>query len=157
MSNRYKIYRIMCILLVIDQIIKIVIRYSINEYQEIKVIKNFFSITYVQNTGAAFSIMKDATIILILLSIIFIILLNNYIKKQESNFTKIDIISYGLIMGGVYGNLIDRIIHRKVTDYLSFNIFNYSFPIFNFADICIVIGAILIVIDIIFLKNKNKK
>ncbi len=157
MSNRYKIYRIMCILLVIDQIIKIVIRYSINEYQEIKVIKNFFSITYVQNTGAAFSIMKDATILLILLSIIFIILLNNYIKKQESNFTKIDIISYGLIMGGVYGNLIDRIIHRKVTDYLSFNIFNYSFPIFNFADICIVIGAILIVIDIIFLKNKNKK
>lgn len=157
MSNRYKIYRIMCILLVIDQIIKIVIRYSINEYQEIKVIKNFFSITYVQNTGAAFSIMKDATIILILLSIIFIIVLNNYIKKQESNFTKIDIISYGLIMGGVYGNLIDRIIHRKVTDYLSFNIFNYSFPIFNFADICIVIGAILIVIDIIFLKNKNKK
>lgn len=157
MSNRYKIYRIMCILLVIDQIIKIVIRYSINEYQEIKVIKNFFSITYVQNTGAAFSIMKDATILLILLSIIFIIVLNNYIKKQESNFTKIDIISYGLIMGGVYGNLIDRIIHRKVTDYLSFNIFNYSFPIFNFADICIVIGAILIVIDIIFLKNKNKK
>ena len=157
MSNRYKIYRIMCILLVIDQIIKIVIRYSINEYQEIKVIKNFFSITYVQNTGAAFSIMKDATILLILLSIIFIILLNNYIKKQESNFTKIDIISYGLIMGGVYGNLIDRIIDRKVTDYLSFNIFNYSFPIFNFADICIVIGAILIVIDIIFLKNKNKK
>lgn len=101
--------------------------------------------------------MKDATILLILLSIIFIILLNNYIKKQESNFTKIDIISYGLIMGGVYGNLIDRIIHRKVTDYLSFNIFNYSFPIFNFADICIVIGAILIIIDIIFLKNKNKK
>ena len=58
MNNRYKVYRLMCILLLIDQIIKIVIRHSLNEFQEVKIIKNFFSIIYVQNTGAAFSIMK---------------------------------------------------------------------------------------------------
>lgn len=155
MNNRYKVYRVMCILLVIDQIIKIIIRNYMNEYQEIKIIKNFFSIIYVQNTGAAFSILKNATFFLIILSIIFLILLNNHIRKEELNFTKLDIVSYGLILGGVYGNLIDRIIHRKVTDYLSFNVFNYEFPIFNFADICIVVGAILIVIDVILIKEKK--
>ena len=101
--------------------------------------------------------MKDATILLIILSVLFIIFLDKYIRKEEKKFSKIDIISYGMILGGVYGNLIDRIIHRSVTDYLSFNIFGYDFPIFNFADICIVVGAILIMIDIIFLKEKNKE
>ena len=148
MNNRYKVYRLMCILLLIDQIIKIVIRHSLNEFQEVKIIKNFFSIIYVQNTGAAFSIMKDATLFLILLSVVF---------KEESKLTKIDIITYGMIMGGIYGNLIDRIIHRKVTDYLAFDIFNYNFPVFNFADICIVVGAILMVIGIIFFKEKGKE
>ena len=75
MKNRQKIYKIMCILLVIDQIIKIIIRHNLNELQEIRIIKNFFSITYVNNTGAAFSIMKDATILLIILSVLFIIFL----------------------------------------------------------------------------------
>lgn len=157
MNNRYKIYRLMCILLVIDQIIKIVIRHSLNEFQEVKVIKDFFSLIYVQNTGAAFSIMKDATLFLILLSVVFIIFIDKYIRKEESKLTKIDIITYGMIMGGIYGNLIDRIIHRKVTDYLAFNIVNYNFPVFNFADICIVVGAILMVIDIIFFKGKSKE
>lgn len=157
MNNRYKVYRLMCILLLIDQIIKIVIRHSLNEFQEVKIIKNFFSIIYVQNTGAAFSIMKDATLFLILLSVVFIIFLDKYIRKEESKLTKIDIITYGMIMGGIYGNLIDRIIHRKVTDYLAFDIFNYNFPVFNFADICIVLGAILMVIGIIFFKEKGKE
>lgn len=157
MNNRYKVYRLMCILLLIDQIIKIVIRHSLNEFQEVKIIKNFFSIIYVQNTGAAFSIMKDATLFLILLSVVFIIFLDKYIRKEESKLTKIDIITYGMIMGGIYGNLIDRIIHRKVTDYLAFDIFIYNFPVFNFADICIVVGAILMVIGIIFFKEKGKE
>ena len=157
MKNRQKIYKIMCILLVIDQIIKIIIRHNLNEFQEIKIIKNFFSIIYVENTGAAFSIMKNATILLIILSVLFILLLDKHIRKEESKFTILDIISYGMIMGGVYGNLIDRIIHRKVTDYFSFSIFSYDFPVFNFADICIVVGAILIIIDIIFFKDKKKK
>ena len=52
-----------------------------------------------------------------------------------------------MIFSGIYGNLIDRIFYGRVIDYLSFNIFNYSFPIFNFADICIVIGVVLLLFD----------
>ena len=157
MNNRYKVYRLMCILLLIDQIIKIVIRHSLNEFQEVKIIKNFFSIIYVQNTGAAFSIMKDATLFLILLSVVFIIFLDKYIRKEESKLTKIDIITYGMIMGGIYGNLIDRIFRGYVIDFISFTIASHKMAIFNSADICVVLGVILYIIFMIFFKEKGKE
>lgn len=155
MSNKHKIYKLMGILFSIDQIIKIIIRHNINELQEIVIIKNFFSLTYVNNSGAAFSILENSTLLLVLISVFIIILLNNYIKKEAEQFKKVEIISLGLLLGGIFGNLIDRIINRQVTDYLSFNIFNYGFPIFNFADICIVIGTLLLAISVLFTKEKK--
>lgn len=155
MNNRQKLYKISCIVLLIDQILKIIVRNSINLFQEIKVINDFFYLTYLENTGAAFSILENSTILLIIISVVFILFLDKYIKKEAKKFNKLNIISFGLIMGGIYGNLIDRIIHRGVIDYLSFKIFKYNFPVFNFADICIVIGAFLIIIDTIFFGDKN--
>ncbi len=155
MSNKHKIYKLMGILFSIDQIIKIIIRHNINELQEIVIIKNFFSLTYVNNSGAAFSILENSTLLLVLISVIIIILLNNYIKKEAEQLKKVEIISLGLLLGGIFGNLIDRIINKQVTDYLSFNIFNYGFPIFNFADICIVIGTLLLAISVLFTKEKK--
>ena len=156
MKNRQKLYKIACIVLLIDQILKIMVRNSINLFQEIKIIKNFFYLTHLENTGAAFSVLENSTIFLIIISVIFILFLDKYIRKEENNFNKLDVISFGLIMGGIYGNLIDRIIHRGVIDYLSFIIFKYNFPVFNFADICIVVGASLIIIDTLFIKKNNQ-
>lgn len=155
MSNKHKIYKLMGILFSIDQIIKIIIRHNINELQEIVIIKNFFSLTYVNNSGAAFSILENSTLLLVLISVFIIILLNNYIKKEAEQLKKVEIISLGLLLGGIFGNLIDRIINKQVTDYLSFNIFNYGFPIFNFADICIVIGTLLLATSVLFTKEKK--
>ena len=61
--------------------------------------------------------------------------------------SNLSIISYSLIIGGIIGNLIDRIFLNHVIDFLSFNIFGYYFPIFNIADICIVCGILLLLID----------
>lgn len=158
MKNKQMIYKVMSLTLIIDQIIKIIIRNSMTEYQEIIIIKNFFSILYVENTGAAFSILKDSTLLLIIISVLFVILLGSYIKKESEKFKKAEVVSYGLILGGIFGNMIDRIIHRKVTDYLSFNIIKYEFPIFNFADMCIVVGAIILLIYILFIdKTSNRR
>ncbi len=154
MKNKQKIYMITCISLIIDQLIKLIISRTMKLYQSITIIKNFFSITYVKNTGAAFSILKDNTLFLIIISVIFILLLNHYIKK-ENNYTKLSIISYGLIMGGIFGNLIDRVMHHAVIDFLSFTIISYEFPIFNIADICITIGIILFIISSIIEKKEN--
>lgn len=153
MKNKEKIFEISAVLLMIDQVLKIIVNHNMTINEEIRIIPNFFSLLYVKNTGAAFSILNNNTSFLIILSVVFILVLDRYIKKEEKNFDKLSIISLGMILGGIFGNLIDRIIHHGVIDYLSFIIFKYDFPIFNFADICITIGVLLLIIDMF--KNKS--
>ena len=100
-----------------------------------------------------FSILEDSTPLLVIVSVIIIILLDRSIKKT-SKFTALEEISLGLIMGGIFGNLMDRIIHHGVIDYLSFRIFGYNFPVFNLADIAIVVGVGLYLI--VLIKDKQR-
>lgn len=141
-----KVYIIALISLIIDQIVKILVSNYLILGQTTKIINNFFYLTYVQNTGAAFSILIGYRYILIIITLIFLYYLYKYTKKQ-TNPNKLAILSYGLLLGGIIGNLIDRIIYGYVIDYLDFMIFNYNFPIFNLADTFIVIGCIILVIN----------
>ena len=154
MNKKKDIYKLLSIVLILDQIIKLLVMKLLNENQIISVIPNFFSLTYVKNTGAAFSILEGKLSLLIIISVMFITIIHEYIKKEE-NIPKISLISYGLILGGVFGNLLDRIIHQAVTDYLSFRLFNYYFPIFNLADICITCGILLLIIETFLEKKKE--
>ena len=153
MNSRENIYKITSIILMLDQFIKIIINRYISLGSSVTVIPNFFSIMNLKNTGAAFSILEDNTVLLVIISVIVIVLLDRSIKKI-SKFEVLEEISLGLIMGGIFGNLIDRIIHHGVIDYLSFKIFGYSFPVFNLADMAIVIGVGLYLIEII--KDKER-
>ena len=154
MKKREDIYKITSIVLMLDQFIKIVVNKSMNLYEQIKIIPNFFTIFYVRNTGAAFSILEDNTILLTIISVIFIVVLDRFIK-QEKSFTKLKVLSLGMIMGGIFGNLIDRIIHHAVIDYLSFKIINYEFPVFNLADIGITVGVVLLILSMILERREN--
>ena len=156
MKNRENVYKITSIILMLDQFIKLIVTRNLNLYEEVKIIPKFFSILYVKNTGAAFSILKDSSFLLIILSVIFVLLLDNYIKK-EKHLSLEQVISFGLIMGGIFGNLMDRIIHHSVIDYLSFTFGKYYFPIFNLADTAIVCGVILYGISIILEKKERLK
>lgn len=156
MNHKKDIYKILSIAFILDQIIKLLVMKLIHENQIITVIPNFFFLTFVKNTGAAFSILEGKQLLLIMISVIFIIMINEYLKREE-NLKTLTVISYGLILGGVFGNLLDRIIHKSVIDFLSFKIVGYSFPIFNFADMCITIGILLLIIDIIKEKEKELK
>ena len=135
-----------CILL--DQSLKILCLNSLAMGESINIISNFWNITLVSNTGAAFSILSSSTPFLIIVSLITIILIYFFFIKGQ-NLKTYQTILYGLLLGGIIGNLIDRIIYGAVIDYLDFNIFGYNFPVFNLADTFIVIGVILIIIDII--------
>ena len=133
---RKKIYTTATILCIIDLIIK----QLITNYLPVKeIIPNIFSIFLTHNTGAAFSILNNNQIILIIID-------RKIIPKTT---TKLETLSISMIIGGALGNLIDRIINNYVIDYLSFNIFGYHFPVFNFADILITIGAILLAIQLL--------
>lgn len=133
---------------IIDQIVKIVISNKMILNQTYIVIKDFFSISLVHNTGAAFSILNDNTILLVVIGLLALVGLIFYIKKLET-MDDIDVFAYSLLIGGIVGNLIDRIVHGYVIDFLSFKFGAFYFPIFNFADICIVISVLIILIKMI--------
>ena len=155
MKSRENIFKITAIILMLDQFIKILVNRYMDLGSQIKIIPNFFSLFYLKNTGAAFSILEDNTVILVIISVIIIVILDRYIKT-EKNFTRLSEISLGLIMGGIFGNLIDRIIHHGVIDYLSFKFFSYNFPVFNLADMAITIGVGLLLISMI-IDKKNER
>lgn len=155
MKNKKYIYTIALIFVLIDQVIKFSVTTTMKIHQEITIIPSFFSLYYLKNTGAAFSILGNKTIFLIIISIICLIILKNYIKKIKTA-TGLTVISLGIMTGGIIGNLFDRVLYHAVIDYLSFNFFGYNFPVFNFADIGITIGAVLLIIYFI-IEEKEKK
>lgn len=154
-----KILPISLLLIVIDQIVKILVINKMALQQSITIINNFFNITYVRNTGAAWSILSGNVLLLIMISVLALVTIYYYLIKDK-DLNKIDIVSYSMLIGGIIGNLIDRIVHGYVIDYLNFKIFNYNFPIFNIADTLIVISIIIIGISLIVgeyrEQNRNK-
>lgn len=140
-----KIFSISFICILIDQIIKFIITINLNFTESINIIKNFFRITYLQNNGAAFSILSGNRIFLILMTLLSLILIY-FILIKNKRINNIESICYGSLIGGIIGNLIDRIRLGYVIDYLDFNFGNYQYPVFNFADILIVLSAITLLI-----------
>ena len=114
-------------------------------YQEEKtVIKNFFQLYPIKNKGAAFSSFENMNYLLISISVIILIYLIFTVLKRNGGLIKA--FSYGFLIGGLIGNLFDRLIYGYVRDFLSFSFGNFNFAIFNVADIFIVVGAILLFI-----------
>ena len=134
------------ILLGIDLITKaLVVRFT--TYNEsIIVIKNFFRITYVKNTGAAFSFFDDKGIFVIIISCLIILALVCYLIRHKPT-KKIEMVAYMLIISGAFGNFLNRIFLGYVIDFIDIVIFGYDYPIFNVADIYIVVGVFLLIID----------
>src|SRR5574344_209624 len=141
-----KIYLMSSIFFLVDLLSKLLI-IKFEDNLPLVIINNFFSIIKVTNEGAAFSMFNGYSIILALIAVLVLIYIHKYLLKDIK--TKYEIISYSLLIGGIIGNLLDRIIYGKVTDFLSFNIFGYMFPIFNLADTFICIGVFLIIINLI--------
>lgn len=139
------IYIVIIIFLIIDIISKLIVSRVCTLNNSVSVINNFFSITYTHNYGGAWSLFSDSTILITVISIIVIIGIIIYLSKKKIN-NKIESLGYAFLLGGAIGNLIDRIIYGYVIDFLDFNIFGYNFPIFNIADMGIVIGIFLIIV-----------
>ena len=155
-----KIWLISILCLLFDQIIKLSINYFMSVGDSIKIIDNFFSLTYVTNDGSAWNILSGYRWLIIIITIVVLNLIYIlFIKDKE--LRKQDTIVYGVLIGGIMGNLIDRIVYGSVIDYLDFNIFGYDFPIFNLADTLICISVFFLIIDIIkgeiYERNRSKR
>ncbi len=124
---------------------------------ETEIIPGFFYFTYVKNTGSAFGFManlswsqaffKIFTALSLLLFIAFLV----YAVITKRRFLSIALI---LIISGAIGNFIDRLVFSYVRDFIGFTFGSYNFPIFNFADTCLTIGAILFFINFLFVDKE---
>lgn len=147
-------------LIIIDQVSKNVIQSRFHHGESLEVIKGFFSITYVRNPGAAFGFMANAedTVrkpLFLLIPIIACMWLVVLIWKTRDK-SKVLFLSYGLILAGAIGNLIDRFLLGYVVDFADFYLADHHFPAFNVADSAITIAAALLIYDFI-LEIKHKK
>ena len=139
-----KIGIISLIVIIIDRILKVLVTNNFALNVRNKIIDGFFYITNCHNEGAAFSLFSGNVLFLIFITLIVLFLIYRSINKENVN--KIGILAYGLLLGGILGNLYDRIFYGYVIDYLDFVIFKFNFAIFNLADAAIVIGAILLIV-----------
>ncbi|WP_432405053.1 signal peptidase II [Wukongibacter sp. M2B1] len=136
-------------IIILDQLTKYLAVIHLRPIETYPLIENVFHLTYRKNTGAAFSILRDKQIFLILITLIVVIALLVYfmkiMKKENLLLLKLPL---AFIIGGAVGNLIDRIRLNYVIDFFDFNLINY--PVFNVADVFIVIGSIIFGYAVIF-------
>lgn len=133
------------VVILLDMVSKYIVSRLLIVNESVMVIKNFFNITYVRNPGAAFSIFSTNSFLVMIISFIIIIGIILYISKNKPS-NKMERVAYSLILGGAIGNFIDRVIYGYVRDFIEIDIFGWDYPIFNLADVFVVVGVILLVI-----------
>lgn len=157
-------------LLFIDQLTKYLSELLIIKGNQVTLIPHILDATLTYNTGAAWSFLSDHTWILTVISLIASIVLIYFLIKNDWKKKKCYSIAITLMLAGTFGNFIDRFfsvinLREGVVDMIIFtpldNLWNLitksSFPIFNFADMCLVIGIVFLAIDIIFFQEKRAK
>ena len=150
-----KTYIIAVLILIIDQVSKSLIEIFFKLNESVMVIKDFFYITVVHNTGGAWSIFSNHSYLFIIASIVAIVLLIKFMFGFKNNLR--NSIAFASLFGGIFSNLSDRLFLGYVRDFLDFKIFGYDYPIFNIADIAIVVGVILLIIAVIKGEDKRDK
>ena len=135
------------LVIVLDQLVKLWTVANFNLGESVSVIPNLFSLTYLQNTGAAWSIFEGQMIFFTIITIIAVVVVSYLMirYRKDSKFLEIGL---ALVLAGALGNFIDRIRLGYVVDMIQTDFIN--FPIFNVADSSLVIGVVLIFIYILF-------
>src|SRR5947208_17190886 len=160
-TNSARAIHLLIALLVVllDRWTKRAVATHIGMYAHIQIIPGFFRITHTENTGAAFSLFADSpshwkTGLLIAFSVIAMIVVFVLLWRTRQPLTLTGI-ALSLILGGAVGNLWDRVASGRVVDFMLLYVKQYQWPVFNLADSAIVLGASLLVIEILFSNPKN--
>jgi signal peptidase II len=166
------VFFIISAVLIFDQITKIIARIYLRPLYSVQILGDFFRLTYVENPGIAFGLRINNKVFFTVLSIIAVFIIFYYLFLMKEN--PLLRFSFAMILGGAFGNLIDRFLFGRVVDFLDFDFFDVSipqfsflffnfsgyqmarWPVFNIADIAVTIGMILIIYNAIFFKEPQK-
>lgn len=158
LTKRNKLLYLITLIVLIggDQFTKYLISSSMQLGQSQEIIDNFFYFTYAHNTGVAWGMLAGHLWLFIIVALISAVLMIIFFKRtrKEEILTRFGLV---LTFAGMIGNLADRIVLGYVRDFIDVIIFNYNFPIFNIADVAVVIGVALIIIEIIFEEHIHGK
>ncbi|MGA2233902.1 MAG: signal peptidase II [Terriglobales bacterium] len=146
---------------VLDRATKWTIEHRLSLHDSIPIIPGFFRIIHAENPGAAFGIFADSPSqwkvgLLISFSIVALLIVSALLWKNSHRMTSTGI-GLALILGGAVGNLWDRLVSRHVVDFLLFYVGPHQWPAFNVADSAIVVGAALLVFEIVFTKSPSQQ
>lgn len=137
--------------LVADQVTKFLVRENM-AIGESWPAEGFFRLTHGTNTGSAFGLFQDQTVILTIASL-FAIAFIIYFYRSHSDRTWITKLTIGLLLGGAVGNLVDRVVAGRVTDFIDVG----PWPIFNLADSSITVGITLLIASLVLTGGKTEK
>lgn len=147
------------LIIALDQASKWAIVKWVELYRSIPV-NEFLDITYLQNTGAAFSFLADASgwqrWFFIVLGIVVSVVIVFWLRQLKASEQKTLVLGLSLLVGGALGNVIDRVHYGYVVDFIHVHWKDAYFPAFNVADSAITVGAIFLIIDALFLSGKEK-
>ncbi len=158
--RKYHLLIALCVI-ALDRATKWTIAHRLSLHDSIPVIPGFFRIIHAENPGAAFGIFADSpsqwkVALLIAFSIIALLIVSLLLWKNSHRLTTTGI-GLALILGGAVGNLWDRLVSRHVVDFLLFYIGSHQWPAFNVADSAIVVGAALLVFEIVFTNSPSQE
>jgi signal peptidase II len=153
-------FLIAAVVLLLDRITKWAVAGNIKPHDYVVVIPGFFQLTHVENSGAAFGLFAESSAqwkvgALVSFSVLALIVVSALLWKNGHSLTTTTI-GLSLILGGALGNLWDRMFAGHVVDFLDFYVGSYHWPAFNVADSAIVIGALLLVSEIVFAKSPSQ-
>ncbi len=154
MRNKYLVLLFVSnLLILLDQFSKYFVVSHIPRHHSFWVIDGIFSITHIRNPGVAFGLfasynIESKAMIFIGISSIAIIAILIIFHQTESH-RRLALASLILIFSGAIGNVIDRVIHGEVIDFLYFHAGDFQFPAFNVADSCISTGVAMMILDIV--------
>jgi len=146
-------------IVVVDQLTKFIVRTTLPLYAKKSLIPNFLDVTHVQNTGAAFGLLNAAdfpfkSALMIGIATLALVAISLY-ARQLGNDEKLSRYGLALILGGAFGNLIDRAIAGYVVDFVDVYWGNTHFWAFNVADSAITMGALLVLLDMIGIGRRH--
>lgn len=144
---------IIVVVVFLDQLTKMVVQSSCVLNQTIPFIAGVFDITYIHNYGAAFSILQNKQIFLIVFTSFAMLTIAVYVIKEKRKLLSAETIALAFIVGGGIGNLINRIMYGYVVDFLNI----YILPVFNVADMSVCIGSALLIYSVLILEPKHNK
>lgn len=149
----------------LDQATKWMIKANLDLYEVIPVIGDFFAITSIRNRGAAFGILQGQQLLFLIITVVFLIGISWYLYRMVKERARWSAVGLAMLLGGAVGNFIDRALYGEVVDFFQlhfrFSLFGYPvdyvYPIFNVADIGIVLGAIIVLLHTLVMWRQESK